>query len=60
MILWVVSFPEMIKMSHVVQKEKSKDVWIDLREFATVEGAARRILKLRKRFKRNKYRVKVL
>ena len=50
----------MIKMSHVVQKEKSKSVWIDLKEFATIEGAAKRILRLRKRFKGNKYRVKVL
>ena len=49
----------MIKMTHVVQKKVQRS-WIDLSEFATVEGAARRILKLRKRFKRNKYRVKRL
>lgn len=49
----------MIKMTHVVQK-KSKDVWKDFKEFATIEGAAKRILRLRKRFKGNKYRVKIL
>ena len=54
------SFPEMIKMSHVIQKRNSKGTWKDLKEFATIEGAAKRILRLRNRFNNNKYRVKVL
>ena len=58
--LWTASFPEMIKMTHVVQKEGAKSAWKNLKEFATIEGAAKRIVRLRKRFKDNKYRVKVL
>ena len=59
-ILMTVSFPEMIVMTHVVQREKAKGEWVDIKEFATIEGAARRIIRLRRRFKLNKYRVKIL
>lgn len=51
----------MIEMKYVIQRRKlGKGPWEDFSEFATKKGAAIRVLGLRKWYKRNKYRVKIL